>query len=157
MKITRFRTNSFFVSSITFLTVSLLWGTALSLKATADESCNELLSDLSQYLQFPNNKVMMLHMTNYQTARQWWGGYTQTRLRRKANGHLIGNGKRVILEDQPRASNVEPISYDIDPQSGVITFQGQYTHDMTCIGNKFAIVGIEGGDAVETFTFTKTN
>ncbi|KAM3091310.1 hypothetical protein ACKFKF_33500 [Phormidesmis sp. 146-12] len=95
------------------MTLPLLWGTTRSLKATADESCNALLSDLSQYLQAPNNKVVMLHMTNYQTAQQWWGGYTQTRLRRKANGHLVGNGKRVILSGQsqpPSTRNPEPIS-----------------------------------------------
>ena len=31
-----------------------------------DTSCNALLSDLSQYLQFPSNEVAVLHMTNYQ-------------------------------------------------------------------------------------------
>lgn len=171
MKIIRFRRNLLFVISLIFLTTALLWGTTFSFKARADESCDALLSDLSQYLQFPNNEVTVLHMTNYQANQQWWGGYTKTTLARSANGHLVGNGSRLISTrliqlpgggpfggpSQPFSiREPDPISYDINPQSRKITFQGQYTHDMTCIGNKFVIVGIGGGDALESFTFSKS-
>ena len=88
---------------------------------------------------------------------------------------IVGSGSRLIstrtiplgdpstrggFDTRPRQpfsiQEPDPMSHDIDPQTGKITFQGQYTHDMTCIGNKFAVVGIAGGDALETFTFAKS-
>lgn len=168
MKLIRFQWKIFLFIFLVFLAIPIFWGTTFSSKARADESCNALLADLSQYLQFPANEVVMLHMTNYQNNQQWWGGYTKTSLSRSANGHLIGSGDRLISTrliilpgngfrpSQPFSiREPDPISYDIDPRTGKITFQGQYTHDMTCIGNKFALVGIEGGDAFETLTFSK--
>lgn len=147
----------------------LLLTTKFSFEARADVSCNSLLSDLNQHLQFPPNEVAVLHMTNYQANQQWWGGYTETRLRRSQNGHLVGEGSRLISsrsidlggggpfggQSQPfSVRNPDPISYDINPQ-GKITFQGQYgPYEMTCLGNKFVIVNT--GDSIETFTFTKS-
>jgi hypothetical protein len=112
-------------------------------------------------------------MTNYQANQQGWGGYTEIRLGRSANGHLVGSGSRLIstrtiplgnlsgggFDTRPRQpfsiQEPDPMSYDIDPQSGKITFQGQYgPYDMTCLGNKFAIVNT--WDSLETFTFFKT-
>lgn len=115
----------------------------------------------------------MHHMTNYQANQQSWGGYTETRLDRSANGHLVGSGSRLIstrtiplgnpstgggFDTRPMQpfsiKEPDPMSYDIDPQSGQITFQGQYgPYDMTCIANKFAIVNT--WDSLETFTFSK--
>jgi hypothetical protein len=144
----------------------LLWGTTFSSKARADASCNALLSDLNQHLQLPRGEVGVLHMTNYQANNQWWGGYTGPSLQRDKNGHLIGKGNRLISSRtitigsgfgqlQPFSIKTpDPMSYDIDPQSGKITFQGQYSpYDMTCLGNKFAIVNTS--DSLETFTFSK--
>ena len=134
-----------------------------------DTSCNALLSDLSQHLQTSLGEVTVLHMTNYQAQEQWWGGWTQTRLRRSQNGHLVGTGSRLISsrsidlggggpfggQSQPfSVRSPDPMSYDIDPQ-GKITFQGQYgPYQMTCLDNKFAIVN--SGDSIETFTFSKS-
>jgi hypothetical protein len=106
-------------------------------------------------------------MTNYQAKGQWWGGWTQTSLRKSQNGHLVGTGSRLISSrliniggegfGQSQPFNIkapDPISYDIDPQ-GKITFQGQYgPYQMTCLDNKFAIVN--SGDSIETFTFSKS-
>jgi hypothetical protein len=171
MKIIRFQRNFLFVIPLSFLTMVLFWGTTFSFKARADASCNALLSDLSQYLQGYPSSVSVLHMTNYQANKQWWGGYTQEILSRSANGHLEGSGSRLISTRTIEVGNPspggfggptqpfsikepDPMSYDIDPQSGKITFQGRYgPYDMTCLGNKFAIVNT--WDSLETFTFDK--
>jgi hypothetical protein len=162
----RFKRNFFLVISWFSLTTVFSWGTTFSLRARADASCQPLLSNLSQHLQLPRGEVYMLHMTNYQANNQWWGGYADISLRRSNNGHLIAQGNRLISSRtttlgrgfgqlQPFSiRQPEPITYDIDPQSGTITFLGQYgPYDMTCIGNKFAIVNTS--DSLETFTFSK--
>jgi hypothetical protein len=136
-------------------------------------SCTAFLSDLN--LQSPLVEVTVQHMTNYRADRgfPWWGGYTKTRLFKSPNGHIVGSGSRLIsdrrvavigagtdifgelIADQPFSiKRPDPMSYDIDPKRGKITFQGQYgPYDMICVGNKFAVVNT--GDSLETFSFSK--
>jgi hypothetical protein len=154
------------------------WTMIFSFKASADTSCNVLLSDLANHLKSPTGQVSLQHLTNYQANGQWWGGYTTVSLRlsrigRVGNEDLVGSGSRLISsrfinlggggfgQSQPfSVRQPDPMSYVISIrkvgiQTGTITFQGKYgPYDMTCLGDKFAIVNT--GDSIETFTFSKS-
>lgn len=173
MKTIRHFKHFFLSISLLLSTTTFFWTTTFSFKAKADASCNVLLSDLSQYLNSSYyNRVTLIHMTNYQANNQWFGGYTQASLSKNYNGHLIGSDNRLLSSRIITLSNnntgfdfgrsqpfdvlqPDPISYDIDPQTATIVFDNQYgPYDITCVGNKFAIVN--SGDSIETFSFTKS-
>jgi hypothetical protein len=140
-------------------------------KASADASCNELLSELSNWLGSPPNEVLVNHVTNYQTDANSWLGWTEFVLSKSPNGNLVGvgEGNRLIStisinlrSDGPLGGPMQPfsigepgpISYEIDLHAGTVIFGGQYgPYDMICLGNKFAIVNTS--DSLETFTFFK--
>jgi hypothetical protein len=144
------------------LASNLFGAIAFPTKASADESCRALLTDLSNYLNASlGNQVTVLHMTTYQANGLQFGGYTFGVLSRLPNGNLVGSSNRLISTrvvpgtGQPFDRNQpDPISYFINLQQTTILLSGQYgPYDLTCRANKFAIV--DSGDSLETFTFTK--
>jgi hypothetical protein len=144
------------------LASNLFGAIAFPTKASADESCRALLTDLSNYLSTsPNQQVNVIHMTNYQANRFHFGGYTFVQLQRLPNGNLVGSSNRLLSTRYDRKTGQlfdmkqpEPISYFIDVANTTILLSGQYgPYDMTCLGDKFAIVN--SWDSLETFTFEK--
>jgi hypothetical protein len=150
-------------------------------EALPDPSCTKLLGDLYAYLATPVSTVAVLHMSNYQANGQWWGGYTRAELSRgwsssKAGTvdvnrvRLVGSGIRLSSASRKpieapnggfRSESTQPfwegkpeaMSYEIT-MAGQITFGGKYgPYEMTCMGDKFAIVN--GYDSFETFSFVK--
>ncbi|MCC5609966.1 hypothetical protein LC612_25125 [Nostoc sp. CHAB 5834] len=142
-----------------------------------DKSCSVLMSDLSNFLLYPNNQVTIRHLTNYQTVNNSFGGYTAARLSKDIYGNFIGSDNRLLSTrtltlDAPTfdpnypsfgggrsqpfdVQQPDPISYKIDPVRRNIIFNGQYgPYNMTCLDDKFAIVNT--GDSIETFTFFKS-
>ena len=157
------------------------YGAASLRVSNPDQSCSVLMSDLSNFLLYSGNTVAIHHLTNYQTVNTSFGGYTAASLRRDIYGNFIGSGNRLLstraltLDAPPPPTfdpnnpsfgggggrsqpfdlqQPDPISYEINPLTLKITFNGKYgPYNMTCLDDKFAIVNTD--DSIETFTFSK--
>jgi hypothetical protein len=130
--------------------------------ASADSTCNTLLSTLRSELTNCPGCVTAHHTTNFITVSGGFitsprfGGYTDFSLS-LVNGHIVGSGSRLHSDrstssGQPfDATQGEAISYDIDP-SGKLTMDGQYgPFDPICYFDQFML--IPGAAVIEAFSF----
>ncbi len=137
------------------ITSAVVFFLAAVTPSLADQSCVALLNDLRNHL--VRGKVRVHHATNYLTAQQSFGGWTQCWLDRAPANGFAGGCNRYILRESPAlngtfSSQPEQMIYNISADAK-IKFGKYGPYEMSCIGDKFAVVNT--WDSIETMVFIR--